>query len=163
MVSSHETPPPARAAEAPSPFRRGRELSGMTQEELAAYLRIDPRTVRRYEAGEIPVPDQLMVEVAELPGVTEPAYLMHRHYKEKYHISDEILPPVQRVPLAVAVINLLRELKRLETAQVASKLLDLADDGIIDPEEKTDFELIMDKLDGVRRAVELLRYCRKEG
>lgn len=138
-------------------------MSGMSQEELAEYLHIDERTVRRYESGELPVPDHIMVEVAELPGVTEPAFLMHRHYKEKYGIADEILPPVQRVPLAVAVINLLREGKRLEQSQVMTKLLELADDGIIDPEEKTDFELIMDKLDGFRKAMELLRYSRKEG
>ena len=132
----------------------------MSQEALADYLRIDPRTVRRYESGEIPVPDGVMLEVAELPHV--PPILLYKHFKRKYDIGDDILPPVEAVPLSVAVIHLLRELRRLETAQAATKLLDLADDGIIDPEEQTDFDMIMDKLDGVRRAVELLRYHRRD-
>lgn len=156
--SSHTAPPDARAADAPSLLREGRELADMTQERLAEYLDIDTRTLRRYEAGDIPTPDRVMLEVAELAG--QPS-LLYKHFKQKYGIPDEILPQIEVVPLAVAVINLLRELKRLETNQVATKLLDLADDGIIDPGEETDFAVIMDKLDGVRRAVELLRYSKK--
>lgn len=148
-----------RAAPDRTPIREGRELTGKSQEALAAYLRIDARTLRRYEAGELPTPDTVMLEVAELAGRPD---LVHRHYKEKYGIADEILPPVQRVPLAVAVINILRELRRLEEHRVASRLLDLADDGVIDPEERKDFDMIMKQLAGVRRAVELLRYCRRE-
>ena len=137
-------------------------MSGLTQEELADYLHVDPRTVRRYESGELPVPDGVMMLVAELQGVTTPALLMHKHYKRKYGISDEILPPAEQVPLAVAVIHLLRELRKLEEGRVASSLLDMADDGRIDPEEETDFAFVMKKLDGVRRAVELVRYHRRE-
>lgn len=160
MTSSHETKADTRAEEAPSLLRQGRNLAQMSQEELAEYLRIDPRTLRRYEAGDIPTPDTVMLDVTELAG--QPL-LLYKHFKQKYGISDEILPPVEPVPLAVAVINLLRELKRLETNQVASRLLDLADDGTIDPSEEADFAFVLEKLDGVRRAVELLRYCRKEG
>ena len=149
-----------RAAAAPSLLRTGRELAGMSQEALAEYLTVDVRTVKRYEAGDLPTPDRVMLDVAEL--AEQPA-LLYKHFKQKYGISDEILPPIEVVPLAVAVINLLRELRKLETAQVASKLLDMADDGTIDPDEEADFAFVMDKLDGVRRAVELLRYSRKEG
>ena len=59
----------ARAPEARTPIREGRERAGMTQEALAEYLRIDPRTLRRYESGEIPTPDGLLLETAELAGL----------------------------------------------------------------------------------------------
>ncbi len=144
-----------RAEEARTPILRGRELAGYTQEAMAEYLRIDPRTLRRYENGELPTPDSVMLDVAELAG--RPA-LVAAHFKGKYQIPDEIIPPVRTVPLEVAVIHLLRELERLEKHSVASKLLELADDGVIDPAEETDYRMIMDKLDGVKTAVELLRY-----
>ena len=131
----------------------------MSQEQLADYLHVDPRTVRRYESGELPVPDGVMLDLTELAGRP---ILLYKHFKAKYEIADEILPPVESVPLAVAVINVLRELRKLEEHKVASRLLDLADDGVIDPEEKEGFDMIMKQLDGVRRAVELLRYHRRE-
>ena len=160
MSLRYQTPEDrARAVSDRTPIREGRELTGKSQEALAEYLRIDARTLRRYEAGELPTPDTVMLEVAELAGRPD---LLHRHYKQKYGIADEILPPVQRVPLAVAVINLLREIRKLEEHRVASRLLDLADDGVIDPDERKDYEMIMARLDGVRRAVDMLRYCRQE-
>lgn len=149
----------ARAADRRPQIAEGRELSGMSQEELAEYLRIDPRTLRRYESGEIQTPDGVMLEVTELAGRP---LLLYRHFKEKYGISDEILPPVEAVPLSLAVVNLLTELDRLERGRVASRLLELARDGIIDPGEASDYQMIMKQLDGVRRAVEMLRYYRRE-
>lgn len=160
MTVSQEAGRPTRADDAPSLLRKGRELAGMSQEALAEYLNVDVRTVKRYEAGDLPTPDRVMLDVAEL---AEQPLLLYKHFKQKYGISDEILPPIEVVPLAVAVIHLLRELRKLEEQQIATKLLALADDGTIDPDEEKDFAFVMDKLDGVRRAVELLRYSRKDG
>ena len=159
MPVSHDDSACARAAAAPSLLRKGRELAHMSQEALADYLRIDVRTVKRYEAGDLPTPDRVMLDVAELAD--EPV-LLYKHFKQKYEIADEILPPIEVVPLAVAVINLLRELRRLEDLKIASMLLNMADNGTIDPEEAADFAFVMEKLEGVRRAVDLLRYSQKE-
>ena len=160
MSTRYNTPEDrTRTRRAPSLLQEGRELTGMSQEALADYLHVDPRTLRRYELGELPVPDGVMLDVTELAGRP---ILLYKHFKMKYEIADEILPPVETVPLAVAVIHLLRELRKLEDGKVASKLLDMADDGRIDPEEAEDFAFVMKQLDGVRRAVELLRYHRRE-
>lgn len=148
----------ARAEDARLPIRIGRERLGLTQEELAEDLCLDPRTLRRYESGELPTPDDLALRVAELAG--EPL-LLYQHFKDKYRIGDDILPPVEAVPLAVAVVNLLHELEKLERSHVASRLLELASDGVIDTGEEGDFRMVMEKLAGVRRAVELMRYCRR--
>lgn len=159
MTSSHTEDPRARAEEALTPVRRGREKTGMSQERMAEYLRIDPRTLRRYESGDLPTPDALLLDVAELAG--QPL-LVYEHFRTKYGISDEILPPIRAVPVAVAVVNLLHELEKLERGRVASRLLELANDGVIDAGEEADFTMIMEKLQGVRRAVDMLRYCRRE-
>lgn len=156
MTSSHTEDTRARAPDARTLIARGRALAEMSQETLAEYLRIDPRTLRRYEAGELPTPDALMLEVAELAG--QPL-LVYEHFRTKYGIADEILPPMQAVPLALAVVNLLHELEKLERGRVASRLLELSHDGVIDAGEDADFNMIMDKLQGVRRAVDMLRYC----
>jgi len=133
-------------------------LSGLTQEAMADALHVDPRTLRRYESGELPTPDEVMLKLVTTFG--HPS-LLYRHFREKYHIPDTMMPEVKTVPLAVAVVNLLHELEKLERGHVASRLLELASDGLIDPGEEKDFQLVMEKLDGVRRAVELLRYSRR--
>ena len=140
----------------PTPIREARELAGYTQEGFAEYLRIDPRTLRRYESGELETPDAVMLDAVELAGRP---LLLYRHFKGKYRIADEILPPVEAVPLPVAVLNLLHELDQLERSRTASRLLELTRDGVIDPEEERDYRMILAKLEGVRRAVTLLRYA----
>ena len=97
-----------------------------------------------------------MLDVTELAGRP---LLLYRHFKHKYRIGDEILPPVEAVPLPVAVLNLLHELDQLERSRTASRLLELTRDGVIDPEEEGDYRLILSKLEGVRRAVTLLRFA----
>lgn len=131
----------------------------MSQERMAEFLEVDPRTLRRWESGEDPTPDDAMGLLADLVGSP---YLLYRHYKEKYQIGDEILPAVEEASLSRAVCALLTELTELEESGAASRLLSMASDGLIDPAEKEDFAFIMAKLDGVRRAVETLRYSRKE-
>lgn len=148
----------ARAEDALLPIHAGRMLSGLTQEAMADALHVDPRTLRRYESGELPTPDELMLKIVKTFGAPS---LLYRHFKEKYDIPDEMMPRVETAPLAVAVVNLLHELEKLERGRVASRLLELASDGLIDPEEEQDFRMLMEKLDGVRRAVELLRYSRR--
>ena len=103
-------------------------------------------------------PDDVMLAVSELAGCQ---MLLYQHFKIKYRIADEMMPGVTELPLAQAVVTLLTELAELEKHQVASKLLSMATDGVIDTREQKDFDFVMQKLDGVRRAVELLRYSRR--
>ena len=160
MSQRYQTPEDrTRAAPVRPPIREGRELSGMSQEDLAEYLRIDPRTLRRYEAGEIPTPDNIMLEVAELPNV--PTLLLYKHFRQKYRIPDDMMPAVDAVPVAVAVIHLLREIRKWEATKGATMLLDMADNGTIDPEEEKDFAFVMEKLEGICKAVAMLKYSEK--
>ncbi len=150
--------PETRAGNDLRPIKSGRIKTQLTQERFAEQFSIDVRTLRRYETGELEPPDELMLAVAE--NVGDPL-LMYQHFKQKYRLPDEIVPEVEAVPLTQAVVALLHELEKLETGRVASKLLELAADGIIDPAERSSFEVIMRALDGVRRAVEQLRYARR--
>jgi len=155
MRAYNKAEPTERPEEARTLIQTGRIMSGKTQEELAALLHIDPRTLRRYESGEDETPDDIMYAVSELCGCQ---MLLYQHFKTKYRIADEMMPGVTELPLAQAVVTLLSELADLEKHQVASMLLAMAKDGVIDTREQQDFDFVMQKLDGVRRAVELLRY-----
>ena len=141
------------------PIRECRILAGKTQEEFADLVNVSVRSLRRYEYGEEETPDDVMVAAATIANCP---LLLYRHVKEKYMLDEEILPSVEEVPLAQAVVSLLNELNELEAHHVASDLLAMARDGKLDASERTDFAFIMKRLDGVRHAVEMIRYCRKE-
>lgn len=159
MNKAYQEPPAAeRPGEVLRPIKAGRIKACMTQEEFAETVHTDARTIRKYESGELKTPDELILTVAEL--VDDPM-LVYRHFKETYPIADDILPDVRPVPLAQAVVQLLHELEEIERSQIASKLLSMAADGLIDPAERHDFDFVMSKLAGVRRAVETLRYYRR--
>lgn len=142
------------------PIKKGRLMAGLTQEAMAEILGVDVRTLRRYESGEDPTPDALMLELAD--RVKSPI-LVYEHYKTKYCIAEELMPSVDEVNLSQAVVNLLNALAELERNQVASRLLAMAADGLIDMTEEPHYTFVLSKLEGVRRAVEQLRYCDKGG
>lgn len=135
-------------------------MTGLTQEAMAEVLGVDVRTLRRYEAGELPTPDAIMVELAE--RVKSPL-LLHEHYKTKYRIADDIMPSVEEMKLSQAVVGLLNALAELEQHQVATRLLALAADGMIDLTEEPHYTFVLSKLGAVRQAVEQLIYCDKGG
>lgn len=142
-----------------NPIRECRILAGMTQQTFAEAVNVSVRSLRRYESGEEDPPDDVMTAAATIANCP---LMLHRHFKRKYRLDDDILPSVEEIPLAQAVVTLLGELAAMESSHVASQLLEMARDGRIDPNEETDFAFVMKRLDGVRRAVELIRYCRKE-
>lgn len=145
-----------RADDAQTIIKTGRKITGLTQEAMAAILGTDPRTLRRWESGEATTPDDIMLAVAKMANSP---VLMFRHFKEKYKIADEIMPSVESMALSQAVIGLLYSLADLEREQVATRLLALASDGMIDYQEEADFSYIMSKLDCVVRAAMNLKYC----
>lgn len=159
MTSYQDMDRGTRADGVRSLIETGRKMTGLSQEQLAEKLHINPRTLRRYESGELETPDAIMLEVAEL--AKEPI-LVYKHMKAKYGINDEILPELAEMTLSQAVVKLLHELAELEEKKVATRLLMLASDGVIDPREDQDFSRIMSELNDVCIAVDNLRYCRKE-
>ena len=146
-----------RADDAQTIIKTGRKITGLTQEAMAAILGTDPRTLRRWESGEATT-DDIMLAVAKMANSP---LLMFRHFKEKYKIADEIMPSVESMALSQAVIGLLYSLADLEREQVATRLLDLASDGMIDYQEEADYGYIMAKLDGLIQAVTNLKFCQK--
>ena len=153
-------PEPARADAAPRPILAGRLQTGMSQEEMAAFLHIDPRTLRRYEYGDLPTPDDIMVRLHSEFGFTD---LLYRHLKGKYEVPNEIMPELGRTSLSTATLGLLHELNKIEKGQIASELLRLVADGEIDPDEENDFAQIMRDLDGVVKGVFQMKFARKDG
>ena len=75
--------------------------------------------------------------------------------------ASEVLPSVDRVPLAQAVCQLMAAIERVHQQRAGSRLMQIAADGQIDELEEQEFESVMEVLEPLIAAVLSLRYAQE--
>lgn len=131
-------------------YRICREQAGLTQEQAAEGLNCSVRQLARYESGETPVPDDLAYKMVRR---YDSQYLAVEHLRLVSHVAAEVLPPVTVLDLpraAIRIINLVRKFAERHREQA---LLDIAEDGVISPEERPLFDEIMAELHELVQAI----------
>ena len=131
-------------------YRICREQAGLTQEQAAEGLNCSVRQLARYESGETPVPDDLAYAMVRC---YDSQYLAVEHLRLVSHVAAEVLPPVTVLDLpraAIRIINLVRKFAERHREQA---LLDIAEDGVISPEERPLFDEIMAELRELVKAI----------
>ena len=122
--------------EYPNLYQRARKATRLTQEEAAERIGISPESMKQYESGRRVPPDGVvakMVEVYDLP------WLALEHSRATDQLG--VLPEVHIQPLPTATIALTN---RLQSATDKIKtLLRIAEDGIIDEQERPEFDTIV--------------------
>lgn len=131
-------------------YRICREQAGLTQEQAAEGLNCSVRQLARYESGETLVPDDLAYAMVRR---YDSQYLAVEHLRLVSHVAAEVLPPVTVLDLpraAIRIINLVRKFAERHREQA---LLDIAEDGVISPEERPLFDEIMAELRELVKAI----------
>lgn len=131
-------------------YRICREQAGLTQEQAAEGLNCSVRQLARYESGETPVPDDLAYAMVRR---YDSQYLAVEHLRLVSNVAAEVLPPVTVLDLpraAIRIINLVRKFAERHREQA---LLDIAEDGVISPEERPLFDEIMAELRELVKAI----------
>ena len=95
-----------------------------------------------------------MVEVSGAP------VLGYWHLLNKSRVAADLLPQVDAIALPQAVIQLLRRIRDFDSSHRIDRLVDIADDGRIDQDERPDFEQITRELDGIVQAAMQLKYAK---
>lgn len=135
-------------------YRIARQMAGMTQERWAEAIDVDVRSVARYETGETVPADETVAMMVEISGLSALGYW---HLKNKSRIADTILPRVDRIPAAQAVVQLVVSMADFELRN--GDLLRLVADGKISANEIAEWHDIREKLDGVIRAALQVKYA----
>lgn len=136
-------------------YKRARATAGLTQERWAEQLGISVESVRLYETGAGLPSDEVvtrMIEVAVLP------VLGYWHLSAKSKVAADLLPEVQPVPLAQAVVQLLHRIQEFDAKHRVQDLLSIAEDGQIDADERKAFDGIVKELDGIIQAAMTLKF-----
>ena len=124
----------------PNLYKRARCATRLTQEGAAELLDISVESIKQYEGGRRVPPDEVvarMVEVYDLP------WLALEHSRATDQLG--VLPDVEAKTLPVATIALTNRL-RDATDRIVGGLLRIAEDGMIDEDERPEFDSIVAEL-----------------
>lgn len=118
-------------------YRQARETAGMTQQRWAEMLGVSTEAVKQYEAGGYTPADDVVLSMADISGLQ---ILGTWHLRRKSAIGAGVIPPVQRLPLPQAVVQLLAAIQTFEQRHHADALLIISADGHVDAEEEPRFK-----------------------
>lgn len=146
-------------------YKQARKEAGFTLEDAAWRLNIAPRTLAKYEAGDLRVPPDTVCKMAELYCKPELPLL---HCAQHCAIGRLYHPVIEPGNIATGTLALLKELK--DVNERVHALINIAADGHISPEEAEEFEAILKELLELRDAIQRIKLLaikkkefRKEG
>ena len=139
-------------------YYNARHASGLTQERWAEVLGISVESIRLYESGANMPSDEIALRMAEVAGQQ---IICYWHLLRKSKIAASELPPVERLPLAQAVVQLLARMRDFERNHRYDDLLQIAEDGRVDPEELPQFKEIVRDLHGIVQAAMQIDYAER--
>ena len=135
-----------------------RQTAGLTQERWAEALGLSVEAVRQYETDRILPSDGVVARMAELSMLPPLGYW---HLRHKSELAAAELPPVERLPLAQAVVQLLAAMRDFEALHRVDELLRIAADGRVDELEEPEYAAVLAALEPVISAVLALRYAQE--
>ena len=139
-------------------YRQARETAGVTQQRWAEMLGVSTEAVKRYEGGDYTPSDDIVLAMADLSGLQ---ILGTWHLRRKSAIGADVIPPVQRLPLAQAVVQLLTAIMTFEQRHHADALLLISADGLVDAEEEPRFKECVRDLQPLIQAAMQIEYSER--
>lgn len=139
-------------------YQDARRTAGLTQERWAEALGLSVEAVRQYETDRCLPSDAVVARMAELAMLPPLGYW---HLRHKSEIAAAELPPVERLPLAQAVVQLLAAIRAFEAQHREDDLIGIAADGCVIPDEIDKFNSIVRDLHGIVQAALQIDYAEK--
>ena len=145
-------------------YKTCRKSAGLTQEAAAERLGISVESLRAYETGQRVPPN----EVVELMVILYNAqHLAYQHLRETNALYSSVVPEIRPKSVLEASAKLTNRIFTFAESHADRRLLRIAEDNIIDAQERPEFDAIMEDLQEIVEAALELRcanqICGKEG
>lgn len=137
-------------------YQNARVRAGLTQEAAAERLCCTPETIRAFESGRRRPSDDTVCLMAEVYG---DLLLGYQHLKTG--ALAPLLPDLMERSLQEGTIRLFRMLHRFARQERIEKLLEIAEDGVIDAQERPVYNAIMDELREIVETVLAISYSQE--
>ena len=138
-------------------YKTARSAAGLTQEAAAERLGLSVESIRAYETGQRIPPN----EAVELMVILYNAqHLAYQHLRETNELYGRIVPQVDERSLMEAALRIHNRLGQIEKRGSLDRLMEIAEDNIIDDAERPEFMAIVAELrEVIRGALELQLHC----
>ena len=139
-------------------YKTCRKSAGLTQEAAAERLGISVESLRAYETGQRVPPN----DVLELMVILYNAqHLAYQHLRETNALYSSVVPDVQPKTVLEASAKLTNRIFIFAESHADRRLLHIAEDNVIDPGERAEFDAIMEDLQEIVEAALELRCARE--
>ena len=125
-------------------YKTARTVAGLTQERWAEAVGVSVDSIRGYENGAVIPTDETVRAMSEISGL---APLSYWHLCNKSTLASDTLPEVEQLPLPQAVLQLLDAIRAFTSSY--DRVIELAADGQITVEERSDWIIIKNYLDRI--------------
>lgn len=139
-------------------YKTARQAAGLTQEAAAERLAVSVESIRAYETAQRIPPNRVVEAMVE---VYDTQHLAYQHLKETNALAGRIIPSVQERSLMESAVRLYNRLNRFSASHSVERLLEIAEDGHIDQEERADFDAIVAELKALVQCGMELDLCRE--
>ena len=138
-------------------YKIQRRAAGYTQESAAERLGISVESLRAYETGQRVPPDW----VVELMSILYNApYLALQHMQESNTLFRQVVPQVEDRDLLETAVRIYNRLRHFAENHSVDRLLEIAEDNVIDEKERPEFQTIVAELrEIVQSGLELQTHC----
>ena len=139
-------------------YKTSRKAAGLTQEAAAERLGISVESLRAYEGGQRIPPN----EVVELMVILYNAqHLAYQHLRETNAMYGRVVPEVPQCSVLEASARLTNRIYAFADSHADRRLMRMAEDNVIDPVERPEFDAILEELQEIVEAALALR-CAKD-
>lgn len=139
-------------------YKTCRKAAGFTQEAAAERLGISVESLRAYEGGQRIPPN----EVVELMVILYNAqHLAYQHLRETNAMYGRVVPEVPLCSVLEASARLTNRIYAFADSHADRRLMRMAEDNVIDPVERPEFDAILEELQEIVEAALALR-CAKD-
>ena len=139
-------------------YKTCRKAAGFTQEAAAERLGISVESLRAYETGQRVPPN----EVVELMVILYNAqHLAYQHLRETNAMYGRVVPEVPLCSVLEASARLTNRIYAFADSHADRRLMRMAEDNVIDPVERPEFDAILEELQEIVEAALALR-CAKD-
>ena len=139
-------------------YKTCRKAAGFTQEAAAERLGISVESLRAYETGQRVPPD----DVAELMSVLyNSLHMLVHHVREKNAMYSRVVPEVPQCSVLEASARLTNRIYAFADSHAVRRHMRMAEDNVIDPVERPEFDAILEELQEIVEAALALR-CAKD-
>ena len=124
-------------------YKTARRAAGITQEAAAEQLGISVESVRAYETGQRIPPNDVVEQMVICYNAQRLAF---QHLHETNALAARVIPDIQPRTLMESAVRLYNRLNRFSSTHSVERLLEIAEDGRIDQEERAEFDAIVAEL-----------------